>query len=186
MKVCYFDIESTDLKPSIGRILAASVLDDNTGKIWTVRNDKLVKVGKAEDMADDKELVTLLRNKLEEYHITVGWYSKGFDMAFINSRLVYYNELPLRPALHLDGIWYAKGWRGIKPGSASLAAVARFLGVSESKMEVGEDIWAKARGGNKEAMDTITKRCESDLRLTQAVTEKLLTAGLVKNISQYP
>jgi uncharacterized protein YprB with RNaseH-like and TPR domain len=186
LKVAYFDIEATDLKPSIGRILAASVMDDKTGRVTTLRNDAYVKAGKAEDMADDHQLVVDLRDLLETYHITIGWYTKGYDITFINSRLIYYDELPLRSSLHLDAIWYAKGWRGIKPGSASLAATARFLGVNESKMEVGEDIWAKARGGNKAAMDVITKRCESDLRLTRDVVEKLLTAGLVKNISQYP
>lgn len=186
MKVAYFDIETTDLNPAIGRILAASVLDAHSGKIQTLRQDKYVQSKKAEDMADDKQLVIDLREILESYNITIGWYSKGFDIPFISSRLLAVGEKPPRSGLHLDAIWYAKGWRGFKANGASLKAVARLLGLEESKMEVGEEVWAKARGGNKAAMDTIVKRCESDLRLTKGVTERLMDGGLVKNIQQYP
>ncbi|MEK0326396.1 MAG: hypothetical protein QQN63_11900, partial [Nitrosopumilus sp.] len=88
--------------------------------------------------------------------------------------------------LHLDAIWYAKGWRGIKPNGASLAAVAEFFGLEESKMKVDADTWIKARTGNRKAMDIIVERCESDVRLTQEVTERLLDADVVKNIQTYP
>lgn len=185
-KVAYFDIETTDLNPAIGRILAASVLDDHTGKVTTFRTDKFVKSGEASDMSDDKAVVVALRDELEKYHAIIGWYSKGFDSPFITSRLLAHNEKPMRPVLHLDAIWYAKGWRGMKANGSSLKAVARFLGVEESKMEVSEEVWAKARGGNKAAMDTICERCESDLRITRSVVERLADGGLIRNIGQYP
>lgn len=186
MRVAYWDIETTDLKGSFGRIICASVYHLDTDKMVTFRLDKYVKAGKAEDMTDDRELCVDLRDEIEKAHVTIGWYSKGFDVPMLNTRLIKYGERRLRSHLHLDSIWYAKGWRGIKPNGASLAAVAEFFGLEEHKYGVDADTWVLARAGNKKAMDIIQERCESDVRLTQAVTERLLDANIVKNIQFYP
>lgn len=186
MKIAYWDIETTDLNAEFGRILVASILSLPDEKITTLRLDKYVKSGKASDMADDHALCVDLRNALEDFHITVGWYSKGFDMSYLNTRLVKHGEKPIRSHLHLDGIWYAKGWRGIKAAKGSLANMAKFFKLEESKLVVDEEVWSAAKLGNTDALDTIVERCESDVRLTRGVTEKLLGAGLIRNIQSYP
>ena len=186
MRVAYWDIETTDLKGSFGRIICGSVYHVQSNKMVTFRLDKYVTKKLAEDMSDDRQICCDLRDEIEKANVTCGWYSKGFDVPMLNTRLIKHGDRRLKSMLHLDAIWYAKGWRGIKPNGASLAAVAEFFGLEESKMKVDADTWIKARHGNRKAMDIIVERCESDVRLTQEVTERLLDADVVKNIQTYP
>ena len=184
MKIAYWDLETWDLKPQFGPILAASVLDASTDKIQTFRIDKYVKSGEADDYTDDRQLCVDLRDCLEKYHQTVGWYSKGFDLTHLRSRLVMQGERPLHEHLHLDAIWYFKGWRGLRPMSSKMKHVAEFFGI-EKKPEVPPEVWMKAKGGNKKAMDEVCDRCEADVRITRVLTEKAVELGLVKNLSRY-
>lgn len=186
MRIAYWDIETSDLNAEFGRLLCASVLSLPSEKLVSIRQDTLVKRKLATSMADDRALAVTLRDMLETHHVTSGWFSKGFDISFLNTRLVAHGERLLHSHLHLDGIWYTKGWRGIRAKSASLKSVAAFFGLEEAKMEVDAQTWIAARAGEKKAMDIAVQRCESDVRLTRQVTERLLDAGLVKNIQQYP
>lgn len=190
MKVAYWDIETWDLKPQFGAILAASVLDAATGKMKSFRIDTYIKKGLAEDMIDDRQLCVDLRDHLETFHLTSGWFSKGFDLTHIRSRLVMHGERPLREMLHMDCIWYFKGWRGLRPMSSKMKHVAEFLadaGVEgiELKPDVPPEVWMKAKGGNRKAISEVVKRCEADVRITAAISEFALSTGLVKNISKY-
>ncbi len=158
----------------------------------TLRQDQYVKKGLAEDMVDDAQLCIDLRNLLNEQHITAGWFSKGYDITHLNTRLVANGETKLLDSkLHIDCIWYYKGWRGLKPMSSAMKNVAKFLkdaGVKgmEEKPEVPAAVWQKARVGNKKAMDQVCSRCEADVRITRAITEFTADIGFIKNIQKYP
>ena len=158
----------------------------------TLRQDQYVKKGLAEDMVDDAQLCIDLRNLLNEQHITAGWFSKGYDITHLNTRLVANGETKLLDSkLHIDCIWYYKGWRGLKPMSSAMKNVAKFLkdaGVKgmEEKPEVPAAVWQKARVGNKKAMDQVCSRCEADVRITRAITEFTADIGMLKNIQRYP
>ena len=184
MKIAYWDLETTDLKADVGRLLCASVLDASTGEMKSFRNDK---VRKKKNMADDGELARQIRDELEKYHVTVGWFSKGFDVSFLNTRLVKAGHKPIRPHLHLDPIWYCKGWRGLGARSAKMKVMAEFFDLPERKPDVDVDVWIDAAlGGDKKAMDELVERCEADVRITKDLTERILDTGLVKNIQTYP
>lgn len=138
-------------------------------------------------MADDSAIAVALRDELETYNITMGWFSKGFDMSFVNTRLVKGGHKTIRPHLHLDGIWYMKGWRGLNTRSARLAVAAEFFELKDRKPGVDVDVWISAAfGGDKEAMDTLVDRCKADCKITSDVTDRLLDTGVVKNIQCYP
>ncbi len=184
MKIAYFDIETWDLKPQFGPIICASVLDDCANKMKSFRIDNYVKKGLAEDMVDDRQLVIDLRDYLETFYITAGWYSKGFDLTHVRSRLVMHNERPLREHFHLDCIWYYKGWRGLRPMSSKMKHVAEFLDL-ERKPDVPPEVWMAAKGGNRKALNEVVDRCEADVRITRAITERSFELGLVKNIQRY-
>lgn len=186
MNIAYFDIETNDLNGSFGRILCASVLLLPSEEMVTFRLDDYIKRKQAKNMRDDRAIAVDLRNVLNEQHLTLGWYSKGFDIPFLNTRLIAHEEDRMRTKLHLDGIWYAKGWRGLKAKNAKLESVAEFFGLDERKMAVDPETWEEARVGEREAMDIIVERCESDVRLTREVTERLLDNELVANIQRYP
>lgn len=180
MRVGYFDLETTGLKGDVGRILCASIKDARYKKITTFRNDDI-----SSSTADDSEITVLIRDMLETFHITVGWFSKGFDIAMLNTRLVKNGHATIRPGLHLDPIWYCKGWRGLNARSAKMKVMAEFFDL-ERKPDVDVDVWISASSGDRASMDILVKRCEADVRITQQLTERILDTRLVKNITSYP
>ena len=184
MRIAVFDLETWDLSPQFGPILCASVLDASSGKMKTFRVDDYKRRKCALDMTDDQALCRELRDYLETFHLTIGWFSKGFDLAHLRTRLVLHGERPLAEHLHLDAIWHFKGWRGLKPMSSKMKHVAEFLRF-EPKPDVKPEVWMAAKGGNRKAMDEVVERCEADVRITNAITEKAIELGLVKNISRY-
>lgn len=184
MRIAYWDLETWDLSPQFGPILCASILDSGTGEMTTFRVDDYKRKKKSMDMTDDHALCVDVRDHLETFHMTVGWFSKGFDLAHLRTRLVLNGERPLREMLHVDAIWHFKGWRGLKPMSSKMKHVAEFLQL-EKKPDVEPAVWMAAKGGNRKAMNEVAERCEADVRITQAITERAIELGLVKNISQY-
>jgi hypothetical protein len=157
----------------------------------TYRLDKYIKAGKAEDMTDDKQLCIDLRDLLEEQHITCGYFSKGFDITHLRTRLAMHGERIFEKMLHMDPIWYFKGWRGLRTMSSKMKHVAAFLHAAghdiELKPDVAPETWMAARTGNKKAMDIVADRCESDVRITRTINEYTLDRNqrTVANISKY-
>lgn len=186
MRIAYFDLETWDLSPEFGPILCGSVLTLPAETMVTFRNDHYVEQGKADGMADDEALAVDLRDHLADHHLVCGWYSKGFDIPLLNTRLVKWGQEKLDRHLHLDPIYYYRGWRGLKPKSSSLENVAKFYDLVEEKMEVTPDQWLEARGGDSDAMDIAQERCESDVRLLREIVERTFENGLVANIQSYP
>jgi len=184
LRVCYWDIETHDLKPQFGPLLCASVLDNSSGKMTSFSMGEYRKLGLAEDMTDDRALLVALRDYLETFHITSGYYSKGFDLTHIRSRLVLHNERPFKKMLHIDPIWYFKGWRGLRPMSAKMKHVAEYLKL-ESKPDVSPEVWMKAKAGNEKALKEVVKRCEADVRITKQIAEKAAELDLMANIQRY-
>ena len=184
MRIAYWDIETHDLVAPFGPLLCASVLSLPDDKMRSFRMDTYIRSGKAEDMTDDRQLCIDLRDYLEEHHITAGYFSKGFDISHLRSRLVLHGERPLKEQLHLDPIWYFKGWRGLKFGSAKMKWVAEYLGL-EPKPDVPAMVWLKARAGNRSAIREVVDRCEADVRITRAIAEHAADLGFVKNIGRY-
>lgn len=183
MRVAYWDLETSNLEGDIGRLLCASILSDD-GEMTTFRNDR---IRAKKSMADDHTIAVRIRDELEKYHMTVGWFSKGFDIPFLNTRLAAYNERTLAPHFHFDPCWSMRGWRGLKTRNGKLKTAAEFFGLGERKMDVDVSVWIDAAlGGDHDAMDILAERCESDVRILAKLSTKILDTGLVKNISRYP
>lgn len=189
MRVCYFDLETTNLVGDLGRLLCGSILRHD-GTMVTFRQDEFVEAArrrkKKASMVDDGDLAEAIRDELEKHHIVSGWFSKGFDIPFLNTRLAQNGRRLIRQHIHFDPRWYMSGWRGLKPRSAKLAVAAEFFGLDEQKMAVGVEVWARAQVGEKEALDILVERCESDVRLLKEVSERILETGVVKNLMSYP
>lgn len=184
VKVAYFDIESTDLKADFGRLLCVSVLT-HEGDMVTLRQDEYVADGRATDMADDGALARDARDLLEAHHCIAGWFIKGFDISFLNTRLVAGGHRQMKPRLCYDPRWYYSGWRGLSPRNARLKTVSEFFGY-EPKPDVPAEVWVKARGGNRAAMDEVCDRCEADVRISKEIGERTFEEGLVRNLQSYP
>ena len=156
----FFDLETTNLKANFGRILCASVAD-MFGNVVTFRIDEAP--WKRAKRRDDVALAVGLRDYLEQFDVLVGWYSKMFDIPYLNTRLLIGNERPLRSdMMHFDPIWKAKKG-SLALHSARLDAVAKTFRLPVQKTGLDPEIWNDAADGEREAMDYVVDHCEADV-----------------------
>ncbi len=162
----YFDLETTNLKANFGRILCASVAD-MFGNVRTFRIDEAPYARSRR--RDDIALCVALRDYLEQFDIIMGWYSKMFDVPFLNTRLLIGNERPLRAdIMHVDAIWKAKKG-SMALHSARLDSLAKTFRLDTQKTVLDPDIWQDAADGDKEAMDYVVEHCEADVLVLRKV-----------------
>jgi len=162
----YFDLETTNLKANFGRILCASVAD-MFGNVRTFRIDEAPYA--RERRRDDVALAVALRDYLEQFDVILGWYSKMFDVPYLNTRLLIGNERPLRAdIMHVDAIWKAKKG-SMALHSARLDALAKTFRLDVQKTGLDPEIWNDAADGDKEAMDYVVEHCEADVLVLRKV-----------------
>ena len=182
LRVAYWDIETTSLRPEMGRVICSVICSFPSMEYHVLRQDDIAGLA---NFTDDRKIVKQTRDILERHHIIMGWYSKGFDVPFLNTRLVSHGERKLKNHLHFDPYYCHKGWHGIKPTRGSLEAAVEFYGLDERKYKVDKRVWADASIGKRYAMDIIAERCKSDVRLLAQIVEKTFDADLPKNITRY-
>jgi len=171
MRIAYFDMEFSNLKADIGRIICGSIYTYPSSRMVTYRIDE---VNNGKDLHYDGKIAKLIRDKLDAHDLIVTWYGKMCDMPFLNTRLAAAELDPVKRRFHLDLRWKASGPYGINPRNAKLSTVAEFFGFQDQKMIVPVEIWVRAQAGDKEAIDILCERCESDVMLTYQAYWKLL------------
>jgi uncharacterized protein YprB with RNaseH-like and TPR domain len=178
MRIAFFDVESTDLKGMMARILCASILPLGS-KPHTLRLDDRRFKGRSK--IDDSKLVAAIRDELETYNLVVGWNSKLFDIPLINSKLAKSEQRPCALQFHLDLMWYAAG-SSMRIGSRKLDNVAKFFKLTDQKTELDWDTWQLAGTGDKPALDYVVRHCEADVKVTAGAYKHLLP--YVRNLSR--
>ena len=164
----FFDLETTDLKAFMGRVLAG-VIVDQFGEPQVFRLDET----KRTSAIDDTELCLAIRNSLEEADILIGWNSKLFDIPFLNARLMQAGEKPMRKdIMHIDLMYYAKG-QFMRIGSAKLDNVQKFFGTETGKTVIDWDTWALAATGDPKALDEVVQHCQNDVYALAEVFDEL-------------
>lgn len=154
----FFDIETTDLKAFMGRMLVASIAD-NWGNVTTRRYTDFERAS----LIDDRGIAVWLRDELAKYDFLVGWNSKLFDVPFLNARLMRAGEAPLRSDLkHTDLMYMARG-QFLKIGSSRLDNVAKFFRLENQKTPISWEEWALAAAGDEEALERVVEHCEFDV-----------------------
>jgi len=176
-----FDLETTKLEGHMGRILCGSIMTWPGETMKTYKWDDY-----AEDPSEDGDLSVAIRDHIEKHSISCGYYSKMFDIGFLNARLLGNRHRRMKPMLHHDAIWGFGGRGGPKIGSKSMKNVAEFLGI-EQKQSVPKIVWVKAGMGNKAALKILVDRCESDVRITwEAAQYNIDNDNLKAPIQMYP
>ena len=170
MRIATFDLECSDLRSNFGVLLAAGVKSyQEEPKVLT----------KGRLGVNDKELCVSTRNELAKYDILIGFYSLGFDLKFLNSRLLYWNEPTLPRRLHIDLYRIAK--RYFNTHSKSLATLTAFLGIS-GKTHIDFQLWMRAAmEGDRKAIAIIAEHCRQDLFITEKLHDRL--KSLINSIS---
>lgn len=164
----YYDIETTDLKAFMGRVLGISIAD-----AWGNITRRTYKDFDGKSILDDSGLVAWAKEELEKYDIIVSWNGKLFDKPFINARLMQGLQLPVRQdKMHVDLMYYAGG-QFMRIGSRKLVNVQKFLKVPNAKTEISWDDWAKAAAGDDEALEEVMSHCDADVLVLRDVFARL-------------
>lgn len=172
MRICIFDIETTNLNAFMGRVLTCGFLDLYAKKPYVFRGDE--QRFKSKEKLDDSKLVEAIRDELHKYNMIVGWNSKRFDVPFLNARLAKVDAMPVRAQFHLDLMYYAGG-SSMRIGSRKLDNVQKFLlPDGEEKTAITWNDWGLAGIGDKKGMDMVVKHNLADLIVTRNVYWKLL------------
>lgn len=156
--VAFWDLETTSLGAWTGDLLVGSIVDQY-GKTTTRDRFDFPQEGPL----DQKGLAVWIRNELEKYDIAVAWNGLNFDIGFLNAKLTFYGERPLRRMLHIDPMFKMRGGRyGMRVGSSKLKNVALYFNTPNQKPDVAPEVWRRADHGDREALDELRTRCEAD------------------------
>ena len=162
-KICFFDIETSNLNANYGYMLCGA---------WKVLGEKKVNIAKIsdspgfeKDKTNDKYIANELRKALSEMDILVGWYSSKFDLPYINSRLLYHKLPVIAPNTpHID-CWRLARYK-MRLNSNRLQSVTEFLG-EKDKTPLNGPIWIKAMAGDKKSLSYVVEHCKVDVEVLE-------------------
>jgi len=177
-----YDIESTGLKADFGTILSFG------SQRWTIEDGEYVPIDpkpvvfsiadtkpfKKGDPTDDSELCAKARERLLSANYWIGYYSKGFDLPFLQAKMGEHKlgYLPAMGRAHVDLFFVAKSAFALS--RKSLGNVSYHLGVDGSKTPVEGRIWKKAAAGHKPSIQYIVAHNAADVTLTWNLYREML------------
>lgn len=130
-------------------------------------------------VGNDQKVVREARDYLESFGCWVSYYGKGFDIPFLNTRMLKWGQRPIDSRCHIDMFFVLK--YHTKMSRKGLASFASFLDLKDLKMGVSQNVWSEA--AYKPAhMRTIVKRCEQDCITLEQLYEK--TKHIIKDIKR--
>lgn len=154
--LAFWDIETNNLKADYGSGLVVSVKPyGKKPKTFTV-----------EQPGNDQRVVREARDYLNTFDAWCTYYGKGFDVPFLNTRLLRHKQRPLALIPHIDMFFQLKPKTIM--GSKSMASYAAFLKLQQQKMHIGPDTWADVNV-NADNLALLVKRCESDTKVLEQV-----------------
>lgn len=172
LRQAVFDLETFALDRGWGVVLMAVILVHGDGPEPKWYEFDITQTSKwPEVRSDDSELYAKIYDVLKDCHVLYAHNGAWFDIPYLNSVALKYN-LPRLKAKLIDPVQIAR--RKYRIGSNSLSNVADFLGLPESKMHVGPDIWKNALLDNDpECWRVLRERCKSDVRLLNMVSGRV-------------
>lgn len=109
---------------------------------------------------------------LDEADAVIGYNSRGFDVKHLHREFVLADMAPPSPHKDIDLLTVAKS--RFKWSSNKLDHVASELGVGSKLKHQGFDLWRRCIDGDERAWATMKRYNVQDVRLTEAVYERLL------------
>jgi DNA polymerase III epsilon subunit-like protein len=141
-------------------------MDVETGEITTIKKTR---------GANDRKTCLMLRDRIEQADILVGFNVVDYDMKFLQSRLMRWKERPLKSMLVIDLLKVARKimpWTEGGP-NRSLANVCEFLEI-EGKTKISWTSWLQATlGRDKESLSEIEIHCINDVKITAQLLDRL-------------
>lgn len=165
LRVVYWDLETTDLKAFMGRLLCCSIAD-SWGNVTTRRATDFPQ----QSALDDSGLAEWVRDTLETYDVLVSWNGFMFDHGFLAARLLRWGKRPMGRKMAVDPMWKARQGRySARIGGSSLATVSKFFRTNDTKSEISWEQWSLAGLGDPDAMAEVVDHCERDVLVLRSV-----------------
>jgi uncharacterized protein YprB with RNaseH-like and TPR domain len=177
MRTCILDIETTDLRADFGRIICAVIKEYGTRREPTLY--------KPVDYRNDLPMLLRLKKRLEQFEVCVTHYGKGFDIPFINTKLLIAEEMRLKKMFHVDTYYISRNKMKSTMSRKSLKALGDTLQIEDQKMLIPRHVWNSARDGDKDSIDLIAERCVSDVNMTEQLYNRLLNSGFIDTLKRY-
>jgi uncharacterized protein YprB with RNaseH-like and TPR domain len=169
-KIAFFDSEVVGgLKADYGHLLVFSVKPIN-GKVTTFT---------CAAPGDDRKLAKDARNELEKYSLLVSCYGRGFDVPFLNTRLLRHHLRPLEKRHHLD-LYFLLRYQTLT-SRRSQGHFCSFLGTDQQKLGIPPQTWGEFMVNPERNLKLMTKRCETDVIGLQQLFQR--TRHLISNIT---
>ena|SRR2546428_3680729 len=166
--IACFDLEATGLRGDYNSVLCVSIKPyDEEPKTFAVKR-----------AGDDKTVVKAVSEHLAQFDCWVGYYSKGFDLPMLNTRLLQHGLPPIAKRHHID-LYFTLRYN-LLTARKSQGHLLDWLQTPEKKMSVSAEEWNRVLSNPKAAMPIMIKRCESDVKGLEDLYER--TRHLVKEI----
>ena len=168
-KIVAFDIEATNLDADFGYMVCGATKElGKTAKVSTIADFTLHDT----EPWNDSELLKQFVGRLSEADVIVSYYGKGFDVPFVNARLLANRMAPIPETIpHLDMYYVAR--RVLKIQSRSMANIAELVDLDEKKTYVPRKTWIKAQTGHVPSINILAERCKGDVRVLEGAYLKL-------------
>ena|SRR3990167_2066362 len=168
-KLCFFDIEASNLNANFGYMLSFG---------WKFQGEKSAKVISIADFplferdpTNDKQLVKAAAEILNGADIICGHYIVGFDVPYIQTRLMYHGLRPMAPVAYID-TWRICKYK-LKLNSNRLDTISKFLNVKYEKTAIDFRHWIKAMAGNKSSLRYIVQHNRYDVLVLEEVYNRI-------------
>lgn len=160
MKILSTDIEASNLSADFGIVLCCGFLEVASGKRPRVPSILDYPGGKL--LSKEKRLLADMSDWMMEADAWLTHYGKGYDIPFINTRLLYHRLPTLPPTFpHID-TWKISRYQ-LKLRNNRLATISKFLKTNDEKNEIQPEQWLYALGGDRKSMAYIVEHCRRDV-----------------------
>jgi uncharacterized protein YprB with RNaseH-like and TPR domain/predicted RNA-binding Zn-ribbon protein involved in translation (DUF1610 family) len=169
-RILFFDIETSNLRANIGRVLCCGIaFDDEKTKVLSL-TDHMEQFKK--DPTNDRYLLQDIYKEFLKADIVSGWYSRRFDLKFLNTRCLAHNMAPLPVVSHLD-LW--ESCRGaFALTSNRLQTFQEFTHLNDSKTRLDFEVWTRAQAGHIPSLRYVEKHCYQDIEVLRQAYKKML------------
>jgi uncharacterized protein YprB with RNaseH-like and TPR domain len=120
---------------------------------------------------NDRRVVQEAKAALEACDAWVSYFGRGYDVKFLNTRLLRWGLPPIEPRPHID-LFYALKAK-LLTARRSQGHLLSWLETPESKLSVSADVWASVSAEPQKHLPTLITRCESDVRGLEALYRRV-------------
>lgn len=122
------------------------------------------------DPHDDYHVITKLHMVLSKADVIVAHNGDGFDMKWVNGRILFHNLAPLPPVRSVDTLKVAR--RMFSLNSNRLDYIGKYLGLG-GKTSTPPGLWMDVLKGDRKAVKTMVDYNKRDVELLEQVFLKL-------------